>query len=119
MQILTITEAAASRLRDMIAAQSPSPAAVLVSITTKGCSGMSYDLQFIDRMENAPKYADLVSEHGITVVVDPKASLYLVGSTMDYQIGALKSGFEFINPNETARCGCGESFSVAKPSIEA
>ena len=116
MSILTITEAAAARLREKIMSQDPKPEAVLVSVTTKGCSGMSYDLQFLTKLADAPKFADQVSEHGLTIVIDPKAALYITGSTMDYRQDAIRSGFDFINPNETARCGCGESFSVAKPS---
>ena len=116
MSILTITEAAAARLHEKIAAQAPKPEAVLVSVTSKGCSGLSYDLQFLNKLSDAPKGADQMTAHGLTVVIDPKAALYIVGSTMDYKQDALHSGFDFINPNETARCGCGESFSVAKPS---
>jgi iron-sulfur cluster assembly protein len=119
MDIITVTDAAASRLRDMIASQNPQPEAVFVSVKNTGCSGMSYDLQFLTKLADAPKFADTVSAGGVTVVVDPKASLYIVGSKMDYQTGALKSGFEFINPNEAGRCGCGESFTVAKPAQEA
>jgi iron-sulfur cluster assembly protein len=66
-------------------------------------------------MADAPKFADQIDAAGVTVVIDPKAALYTVGSTMDYRSGSLKSGFEFINPNEAGRCGCGESFTVAKP----
>jgi len=118
MDILTITDAAASRLGEMIAAQEPKPEGVLVSVKNAGCSGMSYDLQFLNKLDDAPKFADQVSANGITVVVDPKATMYLIGSKMDYQQSALKSGFEFINPNEAGRCGCGESFTVAKPDAQ-
>ena len=114
MNVLTITESAAAKLQEKIAAQEPKPEAVLVSVTTKGCSGMSYDLQFLNSLSDAPKGADQVSAHGLTIVIDPKALLHIIGSTMDYKQDALRSGFDFINPNETARCGCGESFSVAK-----
>ena len=119
MSILTITEAAASRLRTMVASQNPPPEAVMVAVKNTGCSGMSYDLQFLQQLSDAPKFADQVTTaDGLTVVIDPKATLYIIGSTMDYQTGALKSGFEFINPNEAGRCGCGESFTVAKPASQ-
>jgi iron-sulfur cluster assembly protein len=118
MDIITITENAAEKLREKMASQSPAPEAVFVSVTTKGCSGMSYDLQFLNKLSDAPKFADTIKQHGVTVVVDPKASLYIVGSTMDYRQDALHSGFDFLNPNETARCGCGESFSVAPSATE-
>lgn len=111
---LTITPAAATRIHALLAQRDPRPEALIVSITTKGCSGLSYDLQYLDKLEDMPKFADVVTQHGVTVVIDPKAALYIVGSIMDYREDAVKSGFDFTNPNETARCGCGESFSVGE-----
>jgi iron-sulfur cluster assembly protein len=110
--MLTITEAAAARIQHLLAQKTPQPAAVMVSVTSKGCSGLSYDLQYLDTLADKPKYADEVSQHGVTVVIDPKATLYIVGSVMDYQETQIRAGFDFINPNETGRCGCGESFTV-------
>ncbi len=110
---LTITPAAAARIRHLLGQKQPQPEAVVVSVTSKGCSGLSYDLQYLDKISAAPRLADIITQHGITVVVDPKASLYIIGSVMDYKEDAIKSGFDFANPNETGRCGCGESFSVA------
>ena len=116
---LTITPAAAARIQTLLAQRQPRPEALIVSITTKGCSGLSYDLQYLDKLADTPKVADIVTQHDVTVVIDPKAALYIVGSVMDYREDAMKSGFDFANPNEVARCGCGESFSVgadlAKP----
>ena len=110
--VLSITPAAADRIRHLLTQKQPAPEAVIVSVTSKGCSGLSYDLQFLDKVAAAPKFADRVSEHGVTVVVDPKATLYIVGSVMDYKESPTHSGFDFTNPNETGRCGCGESFTV-------
>ena len=115
MSIITITPAAADRVRVILSQQNPQPEAVMVSVTSKGCSGLSYDLQFLNKLADKPKYADEVTQHGVTVVVDPKAALYITGSTMDYHEGMERSGFDFVNPNESGRCGCGESFTVAKP----
>ena len=74
------------------------------------------DLDFkaadIDHVADAPKFADKITEHGVTVVVDPKATMYIIGSVMDYKESPTHSGFDFTNPNETGRCGCGESFTV-------
>lgn len=112
--MLSITPAAAERIRVLLAQKQPQPAAVMVSVTTKGCSGMRYDLQYLEKLSDKPKYADEISQHGVTVVVDPKAALYIVGSVMDYKESPTHSGFDFINPNETGRCGCGESFTVEK-----
>ncbi len=116
MDVITITEVAASHLKQKIASMTPTPEAVFISVKNTGCSGMSYDLQFLAKISDAPKFSDQINAHGITVVIDPKATLYLVGSIMDYKQDALRSGFDFINPNEVARCGCGESFTVAKPN---
>ena len=110
--VLKITPAAADRIRYLLKQKSPEPEAVVISVKTKGCSGLSYDLQYIDKLADKPKYADEITEHGVTVVIDPKAALFIVGSTMDYKESPTQSGFDFVNPNETGRCGCGESFTV-------
>jgi iron-sulfur cluster assembly accessory protein len=110
--LLAITPVAADRIRYLLAQKSPPPEALLISVTTKGCSGLSYDLQYLDRLADKPKFSDAITQHGVTVVIDPKASLYIIGSTMDYKESPTQSGFDFTNPNETGRCGCGESFTV-------
>jgi iron-sulfur cluster assembly protein len=111
--MLNITPAAAARIRHWLGQKAPRPEAVIVSVKTKGCSGLSYDLQYLDKLTDKPKFADEVTEGGVTVVIDPKAALFIVGSVMDYKESPAHSGFDFANPNETGRCGCGESFSVA------
>lgn len=111
--MLSITPAAAARIRYLLGQKEPKPEAVIVSVRTKGCSGLSYDLQYLDRLKDQPKFADVVTQQGVTVVVDPGAALFIVGSVMDYKESPTHSGFDFANPNETGRCGCGESFSVA------
>ena len=80
-----------------------------IGVKTKGCSGMSYDLSWTE----APAATDeRVTDKGITVLVDRKASLFLIGTVMDYEVKAMSAGFTFTNPNEKGRCGCGESFHV-------
>src|ERR1700691_332072 len=111
--MLTITPAAAARIRHLLGQKLPQPEAVIVSTKTKGCSGLRYDMQYLERLADKPKYADQIRQEGVTVVIDPKAALYIVGSVMDYKESPTHSGFDFANPNETGRCGCGESFSVA------
>ena len=76
-------------------------------------------MQYLDHLKDKPKFADQVTQNGVTVVIDPKAALYIVGSVMDYKESSTHSGFDFANPNETGRCGCGESFSVAPELAEA
>jgi len=80
-----------------------------ISVNTKGCSGLSYVMDWVD---TAGPGDEVVRDHGLTVLVDRKASLFLIGSEMDYAEQALTAGFTFTNPNEKGRCGCGESFHV-------
>lgn len=82
---------------------------VRLGVKTTGCSGLAYVLEFVDN----PDDADISIDHdGLTFYVDPKSMVYLKGLTVDFQKKGLNEGFEFINPNESARCGCGESFTV-------
>ena len=81
-----------------------------LGVKTTGCSGMAYVLEFVDQPEED---VDQVFEsNGVNVVINKKDLVYLDGLTLDYQKHGLNEGFEFINPNESARCGCGESFTV-------
>ncbi|WP_316976119.1 HesB/IscA family protein [Shumkonia mesophila] len=108
-QLLTLTDAAIERVRHLVNRDDASGQALRIGVKAQGCSGMSYHVEFAA----APGPADEVVEAGgVTVYVDPKATLYLLGSRMDYVEDKLKSGFVFSNPNEKARCGCGESFHV-------
>jgi len=106
--LLTLTDRAAERLRTLYA--EPNAKRFLrIGVRTRGCSGLSYDMAYVD----APGPNDeVVTDKGLTILVDRKASLFLIGTTMDYVSGALASGFTFTNPNEKGRCGCGESFHV-------
>lgn len=108
-QLLTLTDAAIERVRHLVRRDDATGRALRIGVRTKGCSGLSYHVEFAE----APGPADEVVEAGgVTVYVDPKATLYLLGSRMDYVEDKLRSGFVFTNPNEKARCGCGESFHV-------
>ena len=106
--LMRLTDAAAERLRRLYEAGTGGRL-LRIGLKTKGCSGMSYDMSWTD--EAAPT-DEVVTDKGLTVLVDRKASLFLIGTVMDYETTALASGFTFRNPNEKGRCGCGESFSV-------
>jgi iron-sulfur cluster assembly protein len=80
-----------------------------VGLRTAGCSGMAYTMEFA--VEKG-KYDEVVEDKGVTIYIDPKALMFLIGTTMDYVDEKLQSGFVFNNPNEKGRCGCGESFHV-------
>jgi iron-sulfur cluster assembly protein len=106
--LMRLSERAAERLRQLYAAGHAGKL-LRIGVRTKGCSGMSYEMTWVD----APGPGDeRVDDQGLTVVVDRKASLFLIGTVMDYETKALESGFTFTNPNEKGRCGCGESFHV-------
>ena len=82
---------------------------IRIGIETTGCSGFAYTLEFADNINEE----DILNEYdGFAILIDPKANDILEGITVDYQKKGLNEGFEFINPNESARCGCGESFTV-------
>ncbi len=108
-QIMTVTEAAAERVRELVAKREKPPLGIRIGVRTKGCSGLSYTLEYADQKTPGD---EVVESHGVTLLVDPKASLFLIGTEMDYTVEQLKSGFVFRNPNEKGRCGCGESFHV-------
>jgi iron-sulfur cluster assembly protein len=107
--LMSITEAAAERVRDLIEKRGKPTFGVRIGVRTKGCSGLSYTLEYADDKAAAD---EVVEAHGIRLLVVPKASLFLIGTEMDYEVEKLKSGFVFRNPNEKGRCGCGESFHV-------
>lgn len=106
--MMALTEAAAARLQRLYAAGQRGKL-LRIGVKTKGCSGLSYDMSWTD----APGPGDeVVTDKGVTVLIDRKASLFLIGTVMDYQEKSLAAGFTFLNPNEKGRCGCGESFHV-------
>ena len=108
-QLMTVTPAAVERAKALIEGRGKTTAGIRIGVRTKGCSGLSYTLEFADKQEPMD---EVVEAQGIKLLIDPKASLFLIGTEMDYAEEKLKSGFVFKNPNEKGRCGCGESFHV-------
>jgi iron-sulfur cluster assembly protein len=108
--VITVTEAAAARVRDIVARASTPAVGVRVGITKGGCAGMSYQL---DLATEVARGDEVIDAHGVRVLVDPKAVLYLLGSEMDFVVDKLSARFVFRNPNEVSACGCGESVSLA------
>jgi iron-sulfur cluster assembly protein len=108
-QVMSVTPAAAERVKALIEGRGKPTAGIRIGVRSKGCSGMSYTLEFADKQEPMD---EVVDTQGIKLLIDPKASLFLIGTEMDYEEEKLKSGFVFRNPNEKGRCGCGESFHV-------
>ncbi|MBR0656421.1 HesB/IscA family protein [Plastoroseomonas arctica] len=106
--LMSLSDGAAERLRALYA-KGEQGKLLRVAVSTKGCSGMSYDLTWV---EAAGPGDETVTDKGVTILVDRKATLFLIGTVMDYEVKTLSAGFTFTNPNEKGRCGCGESFHV-------
>ena len=106
---ITITEAAADRVKALIAKSEKPVMGLRVGVKPQGCSGMSY---FVEYADEANATEDVVEDKGVKIFIDPAAILFLIGSEMDYVEDKFNSGFVFNNPNEKGRCGCGESFHV-------
>lgn len=107
--MITITEAAANRVKTLIARSEKPVAGLRVGVNTRGCSGMSYTVEYADAQK---PFEEVIEDKGVRIFVDPTAIMFLLGSEMDYTEDKLQSGFVFRNPNEKGRCGCGESFHV-------
>jgi len=108
---ITLTEAAAARVRKLMeSAGDDGVIGLRVGIKHSGCSGLSYVVEYAKERK---KLEDMVEDKGVKIFIDPTAIMFILGSEMDYTEDKMFSGFVFKNPNETGRCGCGESFSVA------
>jgi iron-sulfur cluster assembly protein len=113
---ITLTELAASELRQLMQDQSLAEASLRVWVAGGGCSGLSYGMALDD---NPPEEGDIVTEHqGIKIVVDALSSRYLTGSVIDWNSEVLGGGFQVSNPNAVRSCGCGSSFSAEDDGIE-
>lgn len=108
-KVMTLTEAAANRVRTILSNADRPVAAVRVGVKNGGCAGMEYTLDYVS--EPSP-LDDVIEDKGVKVLVDRKAVLFLIGTEMDYRVDKLKAGFVFNNPNQTSACGCGESVAI-------
>ncbi len=113
-QVMSLTDAAAERIRAALAASEKEVAGVRNGIKKGGCAGMEYTL---DYAEQRGPHDEVIEDKGVRLLIDPTAVLFLLGTEMDYQTDRLRSGFVFKNPNETSACGCGESVML-KPVAE-
>ncbi|ACV26916.1 MAG: iron-sulfur cluster assembly protein IscA [Kangiella sp.] len=105
---ITLSDAAAERVKSFLANRGKG-LGVRLGVKTTGCSGLAYVLEFVDELNED----DVVFEDkGVKVIVDPKSSLYLDGTRLEFIKEGLNEGFEFVNPNVKGECGCGESFTV-------
>ena len=109
---LTISDDCLLQIKNLIDNRKEPCAGIRVSVRTRGCSGLSYTIEYAIEDSNITKFDDLVVKDNINIFIDPKVSMFLIGSEMVYVEEELKSGFDFVNPNEKGRCGCGESFNA-------
>ena len=113
-KVLTLSDAAANRVQEIIEKADRPIAGVRVGVKNGGCAGMSYTMEYAEAQKPGE---DVVEDKGVKVFVDPKAVLFLLGTEMDYETTKLAAQFVFKNPNQTSACGCGESVAItpAKP----
>jgi len=114
-KVLTLTDAAAARVKQIMAG-SPDPVAGLrVGVKKGGCAGMEYTMEYA---QGQKPHEDMVEDKGVKIFIEPKAILFLLGTEMDFKAETLTSGFVFNNPNQTSACGCGESVSITPVLME-
>ncbi|HTR12489.1 MAG TPA: iron-sulfur cluster assembly accessory protein [Roseiarcus sp.] len=115
-QVMTLTDAAAARLRDLTEAAGKPIAGLRVGVKNGGCAGMSYTMELADEVSPLD---EVVEDKGVRLLIDPKAVLFLLGAEMDFKVDQLSSSFSFRNPNETSACGCGESVAITPATPQA
>jgi iron-sulfur cluster assembly protein len=109
---LTIDDDCLKQIRNLIKKRTEPCEGIRISVRTRGCSGLSYTIEYAIKDNNITKFDDVVIKDDVKVFIDPKVAMFLIGSQMVYIEEELKSGFDFVNPNEKGRCGCGESFNA-------
>ena len=114
LQVMRLTDAAAERIKALMANAERPIAGLRVGVRNGGCAGMSYTM---DYAESAGPMDEVVEDKGVKILIDPKAVLFLLGTEMDWRSDRLQSGFVFNNPNQVGACGCGESVSL-RPAAE-
>ena len=108
-QAMSLTEEAARRVQALLEKRGKPSAGIRIGVRSRGCSGLTYTLEYADEKG---KFDEVVEDKGVTILIDPKATMFIIGTEMDFVDDKLQSGFVFRNPNEKGRCGCGESFHV-------
>ena len=114
-KVVTLSDAAAERVREIIENSDKPLAGLRIGVKNGGCAGMSYTMEYAEEVQPGD---EVIEDKGVTVLIDPKAVLFLLGTEMDYQATKLSSGFVFNNPNQTSACGCGESVAIT-PAADA
>jgi iron-sulfur cluster assembly protein len=115
-QVVRLTDAAAERIKAVMAKADRPIAAVRVGVKNGGCAGMSYTMEYAEKINPLD---EVVEDKGVCILIDPKAVLFLLGTEMDYRVDKLSAQFVFNNPNQTSACGCGESVQLEPAAGEA
>ena len=108
-QVIKLSDNAANRIKEIMSKADNTTIGVRVGVKSGGCAGMSYVMEYA---KEAKKNEEVIEDKGVKVFIDPNAIMHLLGTEMDYKTDKFSSQFVFKNPNETERCGCGESFKV-------
>ena len=108
-QVITLSNNAASRIKEILSNDETKSIGVRVGVKSGGCAGMSYIMEYAKEINPTD---EIIEDKGVKVFIDPSAIMYLLGTEMDYKKEQFSSTFVFKNPNETERCGCGESFKI-------
>ena len=114
-KVVTLTETAAERVREIMAKAEKPYAGLRVGVKNGGCAGQEYVLEYA---ESAGPLDEVVEDKGVTILVEPKAVLFLIGTEIDYEVNKLSAKFTFRNPNETDACGCGESVTIEPAKLD-
>ena len=108
-KVMTITDAAAERVKQIMANNETPSVGLRVGVRNGGCAGMAYTMELAERVEPLD---EVIEDKGVRILIDPKAVMFLLGTEMDYKVDKLAAQFVFNNPNQTAACGCGESVQI-------
>ncbi|HYE46761.1 MAG TPA: iron-sulfur cluster assembly accessory protein [Caulobacter sp.] len=114
-KVVTLSDAAAERVREIMGKAEKPYAGLRVGVKNGGCAGQEYTLEYA---ETANPLDEVVEDKGVTILVEPKAVLFLIGTEIDYETSRLAAKFVFRNPNETDACGCGESVTIVPAKAE-
>lgn len=115
-KIMSLSDAAAERIREIIEDSDKPVVGVRVGVKNAGCAGMAYTMDYVTE---PVKGDDHVQDKGLDVYVEPKATMFLLGTVMDFEQSKMSSGFTFKNPNQTGECGCGESVQLKPADLKA
>ena len=113
---MRLTDAAATRIRELTERADQPIAGLRVGVKNGGCAGMSYTVEYADDIK---KSDEIVEDKGVKILVDPKAVLFLLGTEMDFKVDKMSATFVFNNPNQTSACGCGESVAITPAKLPA